>query len=155
MSLHTIKITQQIPASPEKVWDFFATNENLALITPPDLGFTVISKHHGDKIYTGQIIEYKIRPLFGIPLYWMTEITQVKEGEFFIDEQRKGPYSFWQHQHRFETIPGGTAMTDLVHYKNPFWLIGDLANTLFVKKQLKKIFDYRFQKTEEVFGKWR
>jgi ligand-binding SRPBCC domain-containing protein len=154
MAAHSIKSVQKIPVPLERAWDFFSNPANLQIITPPDMGFITISKYHGNKIYAGQIIEYKVRPLLGIPLYWMTEITQVKEKEFFIDEQRKGPYNFWRHQHHFAAIPGGTEMTDIVHYKNPFWLIGDLANVLIVKRQLKKIFDYRFQKVEELFGKW-
>jgi ligand-binding SRPBCC domain-containing protein len=85
----------------------------------------------------------------------MTEITHVEEKKFFADEQRKGPYNMWHHQHHFREIPGGVEMTDIVHYKNPFWLIGNIANGLIVKKQLKKIFDYRWEKTEEVFGKWQ
>jgi ligand-binding SRPBCC domain-containing protein len=151
----SFKIVQQIPAPIDKTWDFFADPANLQTITPPDMGFTIISKNHGDKIYTGQIIEYKVRPLFNIPLYWMTEITQVKEREFFIDEQKKGPYRLWQHQHHFKEIPGGTEMTDIVHYQNPFWFIGDLANALFVKRKLKKIFEFRYKKVEELFGAWR
>ena len=84
----------------------------------------------------------------------MTEITQVKDKQYFIDEQRYGPYSLWHHQHHFKEIPGGVEMTDIIHYKNPFWIFGRLANTLFVKKQLDGIFDYRFKKVEEMFGKW-
>jgi ligand-binding SRPBCC domain-containing protein len=154
MAAHSIKTVQKIPISLEKAWMFFSNPANLQAITPGNMGFTVISKHHGDTLYAGQIFEYKVRPVWNIPIYWMTEITQVKENAYFIDEQRKGPYRMWHHQHHFKAIDGGVEMTDIVHYKNPLWIFGNIANTLFVKKQLKKIFDYRFYKVEEMFGQW-
>jgi ligand-binding SRPBCC domain-containing protein len=104
-------------------------------------------------MYAGQIIEYKVSPVLGIPIYWMTEITQVDDKKHFIDEQRFGPYSLWHHQHHFKEVPGGVEMTDIVHYKLPFWFLGDIAHSLFVKKQLQHIFNYRFKKVEELFGK--
>jgi ligand-binding SRPBCC domain-containing protein len=154
MAAHSIKTVQKIPVSLDKAWGFFSDPANLQTITPDNLSFKVISKHHGDKMYAGQIIEYNVKPVLGIPLYWMTEITQVKDKEYFIDEQRYGPYSLWHHQHHFKAIEGGVEMTDIVHYKNPLWLFGKIANTLFVKNKLKGIFEYRFKKTEELFGKW-
>ncbi len=105
-------------------------------------------------MYAGQLIEYRVRPFAGFPLYWMTEITQVKDREYFIDEQRFGPYALWHHQHHFMQTDGGTLMTDIVHYKNPLGLLGRLANRLFVRKKLKQIFDYRYKKIEELFGAW-
>ena len=143
-----------MPVSLEEAWEFFSRPKNLKEITPANLGFNIISKHHGDKMYAGQIIEYKVSPLLGIPLYWMTEITQVVENQFFIDEQRYGPYSLWHHQHHFKPIEGGVEMTDIVHYKIPFWFLGDIANSIMVKSELRKIFDFRFKKAEEVLGSW-
>jgi ligand-binding SRPBCC domain-containing protein len=128
--------------------------QNLKEITPKELGFNIISKHHGERMYAGQIIEYKVSPILGIPLYWMTEITQVKDRQFFIDEQRYGPYSLWHHQHHFKQIEGGVEMTDIVHYKVPFWFLGDIANSILVRSQLRKIFDFRFRKANEVLGAW-
>ena len=154
MAAHSIKTVQKIPVSLEKAWDFFSNPANLQTITPDNMGFKVISKHHGGAMYAGQIIEYTVKPVLNIPIYWMTEIIQVKDKQYFIDEQRFGPYSLWHHQHHFKAIEGGVEMTDIVHYKNPFWVLGKLANTLFVRKKLKGIFDYRFKKTEELFGKW-
>lgn len=154
MAAHSIKTVQKIPISLEKAWDFFSNPANLQAITPDNMGFKVISKHQGDIMYAGQIIEYTVKPVLGIPIYWMTEITQVKDNQYFIDEQRFGPYSLWHHQHHFKAIEGGVEMTDIVHYKNPLWLLGRLANFLFVKKQLKGIFQYRLKKTEELFGSW-
>lgn len=155
MAAHSIKTIQKIPISLDKAWDFFSNPANLQAITPDNMGFKVISQHHGDIMYAGQIIEYTVKPVLGIPLYWMTEITQVKDKAYFIDEQRFGPYTLWHHQHHFKAIEGGVEMTDIIHYKNPGWFLGILANELFVKKQLQGIFDYRYKKTEELFGVWR
>ena len=149
--VYSLKTIQTIPAPLEKVWQFFSSPANLKDITPGNLGFKVISSHHGEKIYAGQIIEYKVSPVLGIPLYWMTEITYMEEGKYFVDEQRFGPYSLWHHQHHFKAIDGGVEMTDIVHYKVPFGILGDIAQRLFVKQQLKSIFDFRFQKTESLF----
>ncbi len=151
---HTLKTVQKLPISINEAWAFFSSPENLAKITPENMGFHVISTYHGDTMYAGQVIEYTVKPLFGIPLYWMTEITQVVDKKYFIDEQRFGPYTLWHHQHHFKEIEGGVEMTDIVHYKNPLGFIGRIANGLFVKKQLQQIFDYRFKKANEVFGQW-
>nr|MBP8114574.1 SRPBCC family protein [Chitinophagaceae bacterium] len=145
MAAHSIKTVQKIPISLDEAWAFFSNPANLQAITPSNMGFRVISKHHGEKMYAGQIIEYTVKPVLGIPIYWMTEITQVKDKEYFIDEQRFGPYKLWHHQHHFKAIEGGVEMTDIIHYKNPMWFLGTLANELFVKKQLQGIFDFRFK----------
>jgi ligand-binding SRPBCC domain-containing protein len=149
--VYSIKTVQVLPISLEKAWDFFSSPANLAEITPKNLGFNIISKHHGEKMYAGQIIEYKVSPVLGIPLYWMTEITHVEQHKFFVDEQRFGPYRMWHHQHHFKEVPGGVEMTDIVHYKLPFWFLGDITNSVFVKKQLNDIFDYRFKAVEKIF----
>lgn len=154
MAAHSIKRVQKIPASLQEVWDFFSNPANLQSITPGTMRFHVISQHHGDKVYAGQLIEYKVRPLLNIPVYWMTEIVVVKDKEYFIDEQRYGPFTFWHHQHHFKEIPGGVEMIDIVHYKNPLWALGRLANILFLRKKLAHLFEYRHQKVEEIFGKW-
>lgn len=151
--VYSIKTVQKLPVTLNTAWEFFSSPDNLKEITPDNLGFTVISKHHGQTMYAGQIIEYKVSPVLGIPLYWMTEITHVEDRKYFVDEQRFGPYSMWHHQHHFKEVPGGVEMTDIVHYKLPFWFLGDIAQGLFVKKQLQHIFDYRFKKVEALFGK--
>jgi ligand-binding SRPBCC domain-containing protein len=150
--IYSIKTVQRIPISLAAAWNFFSSPDNLKEITPNNIGFNIISKHHGNKMYPGQIIEYKVRPILGIPLYWMTEITHVEEKKYFIDEQRYGPYSLWHHQHHFSEIEGGVEMIDIVHYKLPFWFLGDMVNAILVKNQLKKIFDYRYKKVEKLFG---
>ena len=142
-----------MPVSLEQAWDFFSNPNNLQAITPANLGFNIISRHHGSVMYQGQIIEYKVSPVLGIPIYWMTEITHVADKRFFVDEQRFGPYSLWHHQHHFKETEQGVEMTDIVHYRLPFWWLGDLANVLFVKKQLQGIFEYRYQAVEKLFGK--
>jgi ligand-binding SRPBCC domain-containing protein len=151
--VYSLKTVQKIPAGLDKAWHFFSDPANLATITPDNLGFKTISRFHGEKIYAGQVIEYKVSPLLGISLYWMTEITHVEDKKYFVDEQRFGPYSMWHHQHHFKAIEGGVEMTDIVHYKLPLWFLGDIANEILVKKQLKGIFEYRFKKVEELFGK--
>jgi ligand-binding SRPBCC domain-containing protein len=151
---HSIKAVQKIPVPIETVWAFFSNPANLAAITPSYMDFRVISNHHGPVVYAGQIIEYRVKPVAGIPLYWMTEIRQVQPLKMFIDEQRYGPYSLWHHQHHFKAIEGGTEMTDIVHYKMPLGPLGRLANRLFLKRRLRQIFEYRFEKTNELLGPW-
>jgi len=152
--MHSIKSIQKIPAPLETVWGFYSNHANLQIITPSYMRFKIISQNINEKLHTGQVIEYKVRPMFNIPLHWMTAIRKVEAPIYFMDEQRKGPYSTWQHQHYFKAIEGGTEMTDIVLYKNPFGIIGEIANVLLVKRKLRDIFEYRFNKMESVFGKW-
>jgi ligand-binding SRPBCC domain-containing protein len=154
MAVYSIKAIQKIPISLNEAWDFFSHPRNLAKMTPEKLNLKFVNELYGDEMYAGQVMEYKVKPILGIPLYWMTEITHVEPKQFFVDEQRFGPYSMWHHQHHFKILEGGVEMTDLIHYKIPGWFLGDMANSLFVRNQLKKIFSYRFQKVEELFGKW-
>ena len=149
--VYSFKTVQHIPISLNEDWDFFSNPANLKKITPDDLGFKIISKFQGNSIYAGELIEYKVSPIMGIPLYWMTEITQVDYKKYFVDEQRFGPYSMWHHQHHFKEVEGGVEMTDIVHYKLPGWFLGGIANRLIVKKQLKKIFNFRQQKVDLMF----
>ena len=141
-----------MPISLAEAWDFFSSPANLQRITPAHMGFRIISRYHGEKMYPGQLIEYTVRPLLGIPLYWMTEITHVQEGVYFVDEQRFGPYALWHHQHHFREVEGGVEMTDIVHYKIPLGLLGWIADRLFVRQKLEQIFDYRYRKVSEIFG---
>jgi ligand-binding SRPBCC domain-containing protein len=150
--IYSLKTIQQIPVSLSDAWDFFSKPKNLAEITPSELDFNIISLYHGEEMYPGQIIEYKVKPLFGIPVYWMTEITHVEKEKYFVDEQRFGPYSLWHHQHHFKAIPGGVEMTDIIHYKIPFGFLGDIAQWLFVRKNLEQIFKYREQAVAKRFG---
>ena len=150
--VYSLKTVQHLPITLEQAWDFFSSPANLKEITPANLGFNIVSQHHGEKMYAGQIIEYTVKPVLGLPLYWMTEITHVEDKKYFVDEQRFGPYSMWHHQHHFKATANGVEMTDIVHYKLPFWFLGDIANMLFVNQQLKTIFDYRHKIVEKKFG---
>ena len=117
--------------------------------------FEVLSEHPGDRIYPGQLIDYRLRPLPWMRTYWLTEITHVSEGRYFVDEQRRGPYSLWHHQHHFKKIEGGVEMTDWVHYSIPFGYFGRLADILFVRRRVEAIFQFRRRQVEQRFGSWR
>lgn len=154
MAVYSLKRIQKLPISLQQAWDFFSAPANLKEITPDYMGFEIRSDPDFlQKMYAGQIITYTVRPVLGIPLFWMTEITHVEPGKFFVDEQRVGPYALWHHQHHFREIPGGVEMTDLVHYKLPLGPLGDFAHGLFVKHQLNAIFNYRYQILEKRFGR--
>jgi ligand-binding SRPBCC domain-containing protein len=143
-----------LPTTLDKAWDFFTSPLNLSKITPKDMNIVVTSDFKDNaKVYTGMIITYKIAPLWGIKMNWMTEITHVKEKEYFIDEQRFGPYALWHHQHHFKEVEGGVMMTDIVNYAIGYWFIGPMANRLIVKKKLEEAFDYRETVIGERFGK--
>ena len=154
MSFYQLIKTQKLPSTISEIWDFISEPENLKLITPEHMGFYITSKTGSGKMYPGMIITYTISPLFGIKLNWMTEITHVKAFEYFVDEQRVGPYSLWHHQHFIDPIAGGVLMTDIITYQPPFGFLGTLVNSILIKNQLKQIFDYRFVALEERFGKY-
>lgn len=142
-----------MPITLEKAWDFFSSPTNLSEITPQDMTFEVTTPNMaGTKMYPGLIISYKVAPLLGIKLNWVTEITHVKDKEYFVDEQRFGPFAFWHHEHHFESIEGGVLMRDLLHYSVGFGPIGTLANALVVNRQVNEIFNFRVKKVEELFG---
>ena len=154
MSVHVLERYQQLPVSLQEAWEFFSAPGNLQTITPPYMGFEVLSDSGSKKMYPGQIISYYVKPVLNLQLLWLTEITHVKEPEYFVDEQRFGPYKFWHHTHFFREIPGGIKMRDLVHYKLPFGPLGNLVHALFIKKRLAEIFEYRRKVLEEKFGKF-
>jgi ligand-binding SRPBCC domain-containing protein len=153
MAFYQLEKTQIVPSSIEKVWEFISSPGNLKKITPEYLRFDITSRDLTEKTYPGMIICYKVSPMFGIKMNWLTEITHVRDKEYFVDEQRVGPYAFWHHQHKLEAIDQGVLMTDLVTYQPPFGLLGAIANSLFIKKQLKEIFDFRTVALERRFGK--
>lgn len=154
--LHTLQTTQFLKADIAQVWAFMSSPKNLALITPASMGFEVISDEKDlERMYAGQIIEYYVKPVLGIKMHWVTEITHVADQQFFVDEQRFGPYRMWHHKHAFKAVNNGVEMTDLLHYKMPLGGIGRLVNALFVKNKIREIFDYRYQKLEELFNQKR
>ncbi len=152
MKIYKQETVQHVNASVEECWAFFSNPRNLQKITPEGMGFQ-ITDFDQKSMYPGQIIQYKVTPLFGITLSWMTLITCVKENSYFIDEQKFGPYSFWHHKHFFEATPTGTKMTDVVHYGLPLGILGRIMNTVVVKNKLKSIFEYRVTKVDELFNK--
>ena len=153
MGIFTLKTHQIVKTSLDEAWDFFSSPANLKVITPPTMGFDIITKEVADKMYEGQIIAYKVKPLLGIPMTWVTEITHVKDHQFFVDEQRKGPYSMWHHEHHFKDVTEGVEIIDIISYIPPMGFLGTIANQILIKNQLKTIFDFRFQKVEALFNK--
>jgi ligand-binding SRPBCC domain-containing protein len=152
---YSLVLKQNIPITLDEAWDFFSSPLNLAKITPKEMKFVVTSNYNGDtKMYPGMIITYKVSPLFGIKLNWMTEITHVQPNKYFVDEQRFGPYALWHHQHHFKEIPGGIEMTDILNYAVPYGVIGRITNSLLVGKEVKRIFNYRYKAVEDLFGKY-
>ena len=151
MKIYKQETVQHVNASLEECWSFFSSPKNLQKITPKEMGIQ-ITDFDDKNMYPGQIIQYKVTPLLGLKLGWVTEITQVKDFSYFIDEQRFGPYSFWHHKHFFEATANGTKMTDVVHYGLPFGFLGRIMNTLVVKNKLKSIFEHRCIVIDEMFN---
>lgn len=151
MKLHRLERVQTLPISPATAWEFFSDPRNLTRITPPDLGFAITSPVP-ERTYPGLVITYTVTPYFGIPVRWVTEITHAREPDFFVDEQRFGPYRFWHHQHLFREVDGGVEMRDIVHYILPYGCAGSLAAPL-VARRLADIFDFRRETLAARFGK--
>ena len=141
----------KLPIGLEEAWNFLSDPANLKTITPDYMGFHILSDL-GQKMYAGQIISYKVTPLLGIKVDWVTEITHVEHHSFFVDEQRFGPYSMWHHKHFVKEIKGGTEMNDIIHYRLPFPIVSNLFHNVMVKPKLKEIFGYRTEKLTELFG---
>ena len=152
MKIYQLKKKQQLNTSLEEAWDFFSSPRNLKVITPDYLGFKITSDLGNGKMYPGMIITYKVSPLLGIKLNWATEITQVEEHKFFVDEQKVGPYHMWHHQHHFTENDKGVLMEDIVTYTIPWYSLGDIGHSLIVRPKLEEIFDYRFKAAEQLFN---
>jgi ligand-binding SRPBCC domain-containing protein len=149
--IYTLEVSQFMKISLIEAWEFFSSPGNLVKITPPHMGF-IITSGIPSKMYPGQIITYKVSPVAGIKMDWVTEITHVDHESFFVDEQRFGPYRMWHHEHRFEIQGDGVLMNDRVSYKLPMGFLGRMAHFLFVRKQLEQIFRYREDYLEKIFG---
>lgn len=152
MAIYQLYREQKLEGSMDAVWNFISSPENLQKITPKYMGFHITSKNISKNIYPGMLIEYKVKPILNIPLTWLTEITQVKEKEYFIDEQRTGPYKIWHHEHKIIPADEGVLMIDLVTYQPPFGFLGRIANSLLIRKQLEAIFDYRKIVLNKIFS---
>jgi len=154
MTITQFYAEQKIPATINEVWEFISSPQNLKRITPPHMGFDITSKNLSEKMYEGMIITYKVSPLPGFRTNWMTEITHVKEKQYFVDEQRLGPYKLWHHEHFIEPIENGVLMKDLVTYVPPLGVLGTIANKVLIKKQIKKIFDFRQKAVVDIYGEY-
>ena len=153
MAIYQIKEDLEVAASLEEVWDFISSPSNLKEITPDYMGFEITTPGLPEKIYPGLMISYKVRPVLGIGMNWLTEITQVREPYYFVDEQRAGPYALWHHEHKLMATTNGVLMSDLVTYRLPAGPLGTVAHGLFVQRQLRGIFQYRELALEKRFGR--
>jgi ligand-binding SRPBCC domain-containing protein len=152
MPVHTLECTQVIHAGLNEAWDFFSDPRNLQRITPPSLGFEIRTALPR-RVFPGMMIEYRVRPLAGIPMTWVTEITHVAERQFFVDEQRIGPYRLWHHEHHFRDLGDGRVeMRDRVTYALPFGWLAEPLHLLFVRPQVRRIFDIRVEAVERLFS---
>jgi len=152
MAFYQFNKQQKIKCSIDEIWEFISSPGNLKEITPDYMGFDIMTKNLPEKMYPGMIISYKVSPLLGIKTTWVTEITQVVDKKYFVDEQRVGPYSIWHHQHIIEPIENGVLMTDIVSYSPPLGFLGAIANSLIIKNKLNEIFDYRTEAVEKRYG---
>lgn len=149
--MHQFIRKQFVKTDLQTCWDFFSSPANLKRITPSYMGFDVKTEVPA-QMYEGLIIAYTVKPLLGIPVEWVTEITHVKDKSFFVDEQRKGPYTMWHHEHHFKEVEGGVEMTDIVSYIIPLGFLGKLVEPFLVNPKLEEIFAYRFKIVEEIFA---
>jgi ligand-binding SRPBCC domain-containing protein len=150
--IYYFKTEHLLPISIEMAWSFFSSAKNLALITPPEMEFKILTKLDDKEIYEGLLIDYTVKPVLGIPLNWQTEIFKVDKPHSFADRQLKGPYKIWEHTHTFIQKENGTLMIDELKYQIPLGILGDLAHSIFVKKKVTEIFKFRERALEKIFG---
>ena len=151
MKIYTLRKTQFLPITVDRAWEFLSNPKNLKVITPDYMGFHILSG--ADRpMFAGQIVQYIVTPVLGIKTKWVTEITHVVDKHYFVDEQRFGPYALWHHKHFIKAVDGGVEMEDIVDYKLPFGILGQLVHPVLVKPKLEEIFNYRAKKLEELFG---
>lgn len=151
MTLHQLHSKQVLPITTDVAWEFLSNPKNLAEITPDHMGFTILAGAERP-MFPGQFIQYKVSPFPGYATKWVTEITHVRQGSYFVDEQRFGPYSLWHHKHFINPVAEGVEMEDVIDFKLPFGFLGQLGYPM-VKKQLIAVFKYREKKLAELFGK--
>ncbi len=152
MAIHTLEREQVLPVSPEEAWAFFSSPRNLEEITPPDLKFRIVSLD-SERMFEGQVIEYRVRVAPLVWTKWVSEIEEVGEGREFVDVQKVGPYRSWHHRHSFEPEGEGIRMRDTIRYEVGFGFLGEIAHALYVRRKLAHIFDHRAQILAERFGK--
>ncbi len=149
--MHVFTAEQFLPISIDKAWDFFSSPKNLAKITPPSMDFRILTDLNENDIYEGMLIDYRVKPLLGIPVKWQTRIFDVKHKASFTDEQLKGPYKLWRHTHTFIPQENGVLMKDIVRYQLPLGWLGRLAEKLIVRDKIKSIFHYRTRVLNQIF----
>jgi ligand-binding SRPBCC domain-containing protein len=148
--VYQLRRQQFVAGNPGQVWDFFATPANLDRLTSPHLRFRMV----GDvapRMYAGQMIEYRVGIVPGWSARWVTEITHVREGEYFVDEQRIGPYRLWHHEHHFAPAAGGVTMIDRVTYDPGWGWLGAGAHAVWIERKLAEIFDFRAAQIARLF----
>ena len=154
MKIYTLHKTQKLPISVDEAWEFLSDPKNLKIITPAKMSFDIISG--ADRpIYAGQILKYKVTPMMGIRTKWVSEIKSIVPKKYFVDEQLYGPYSLWHHKHFIREIEGGVEMEDIIDYKIPLGILGQMIHPLLVKPRLEEIFNYRQKKLVELFGEYK
>ena len=153
MAQHLLERSQFLPIPLEEAWAFFSSPKNLAVITPPEMGFVIQQPFDERPTFTGQRISYTVKPMLGIPLKWTTLILDVDAPHRFVDTQEVGPYKRWWHRHTFEAVEGGVLMHDRVEYELPMGPLGELAHNIFVRQRLKTIFDFRETTLNTLFPK--
>lgn len=152
--VYTLSSKQKLPISVNEAWEFLSNPKNLKTITPNYMSFDIISG--SDKpMFAGQIIQYIVTPILGFKTNWVTEITHLVDKQYFVDEQRFGPYALWHHKHFIKPIEGGVEMEDIIDYKVPFGFLGKLVHPFLVKPKLTEIFNYRTEKLMELFGEYK
>ena len=152
MKVHSLSQEQTIPIPINQAWEFFSSPRNLEAMTPPEMGFRIVSLP-SEILYEGEIIEYSVKVLPGVWIPWVSEIKALRKGESFVDDQISGPFKFWHNRHSFEETSGGTIVKDLIHYSVGFSIFGEVARALVVKNQLAKMFEHRRLILDEKFGK--
>ena len=151
MSLYRIESVQELPIPIEQAWEFFSNPENLSELTPGSYQFS-LSNGTGKKMYAGQLLVYKVYPFFWLKRTWVAEIVQLKEQQYFIDQQVSGPFKFWRHEHHFTPTDGGVIVRDILYYRMPYGWLGRLVHALFVGRKLDRNFVYRKDQLRLLFG---
>lgn len=154
MKIYTLQKKLKLPISLDEAWDFLSNPKNLKIITPDYMSFNIVSTIDRP-LYTGQIIQYIVTPLLGIKTKWVSEITHIEEKKYFVDEQMYGPYALWHHKHFIKEVEGGVEMEDIIDYKVPLGILGQLVHPILVKPKLEEIFSYRQKKLVELFGTYK
>ena len=154
MKIYQFDAKQNLPISLDEAWKLLSDPKNLKKITPEYMGFKILSG--ADRpIFAGQIIQYIVTPVLNIPTKWVTEITHVADKHYFVDEQRFGPYAMWHHAHFIKEIEGGVEMEDIINYKIPLGIIGQMVHPFLVKPKLEEIFEYRRKKLITLYGEFK